>query len=222
MVDKALNLYQKLIEVRKVVPYLQKDTQGYQYNYVSGATVLGKLKEIMDNLGLLLVPSVTNFVVGTLEMKEKGQIVSKNSVYANMTMTWINAENPEERFEVPFACFGAQDDIAKAFGSALTYSERYFLLKFFNIATDKDDPDAFQEKNNGGGNIQTPKTNKSNTAAGTFGKMNTERILAMTEKTPAVLGQILQQYGVEAVEQLDPNHKDEIIAKISELKKGVA
>ena len=30
----------------------------------------------------------------------------------------------------------------KGLGSALTYGERYFLLKFFHIATDKDDVDA--------------------------------------------------------------------------------
>jgi hypothetical protein len=29
----------------------------------------------------------------------------------------------------------------------MTYAEKYFLLKFFNIATDKDDTDSFQKKN---------------------------------------------------------------------------
>ncbi len=139
-----MNLYQKLIEVRKIVPYLKKDTKGDQYEYVSGSTVLGKLKEKMDELGLLLVPAVKNSTMTTLEITENGQTKVKPTVHAEMEMIWINAENPEEQLKVPFACFGSQDDISKAFGSALTYSERYFLLKFFNIATDKDDPDRFQ------------------------------------------------------------------------------
>ena len=141
-----MNLYQKLIEVRKTVPYLQKSTKSFNYCYVSGTDVLGSLKEKMDSLGLLLIPSVTKSTMTTMEVTEKGQTKVKPTVHADMIMIWINADNPEERLEVPFACFGMQDDISKAFGSALTYSERYFLLKFFNIATDKDDPDTILKK----------------------------------------------------------------------------
>ena len=32
--------------------------------------------------------------------------------------------------------------MAQSEGGALTYGTRYFLLKFFNVATSKDDPDA--------------------------------------------------------------------------------
>jgi hypothetical protein len=61
-------------------------------------------------------------------------------------MTWVNAENPEETIECPW--YGQGVDIAgeKGVGKALTYAEKYFILKQFNIATDKDDPDAFQGK----------------------------------------------------------------------------
>ena len=34
-------------------------------------------------------------------------------------------------------------DTEQGIGNALTYAERYFLLKFFKIPTDSDDPDAF-------------------------------------------------------------------------------
>ena len=58
-----------------------------------------------------------------------------------MKYVWVNAENPEERIEIPWQTMGQQDDISKAFGSGLTYSERYFLLKFFGVPTDDDDTD---------------------------------------------------------------------------------
>jgi hypothetical protein len=63
-----------------------------------------------------------------------------------MTMTWVNADKPDEVIECPW--YGQGVDIAgeKGVGKALTYAEKYFILKQFNIATDKDDPDAFQEK----------------------------------------------------------------------------
>ena len=47
--------------------------------------------------------------------------------------------------EVPFFA-GQQDDVSKAHGTALTYAERYFLMKFFNIPTDEDDADAKQKQ----------------------------------------------------------------------------
>jgi len=133
---KKMNIYQKLVEVRKAVPYLQKDTEGYKYKYVSGSSVISSIKDKMNELGVLLVPIITEY-----EVKDTGK---KVSIDGKMTMVWVNAENPEDKLEVPFALFGSQDDISKAFGSALTYSERYFFLKFFNIATDVDDPDTRQ------------------------------------------------------------------------------
>src|SRR5690606_10249645 len=47
--------------------------------------------------------------------------------------------------------YGQGIDIAgeKGVGKALTYAEKYYLLKTFNIATDKDDPDSFQDKQEG-------------------------------------------------------------------------
>jgi hypothetical protein len=47
---------------------------------------------------------------------------------------------------MPFYAQGVDIAGEKGVGKALTYGEKYFLLKTFNIATDKDDPDAFQEK----------------------------------------------------------------------------
>ena len=67
-------------------------------------------------------------------------------VSADMVFTWINNENPAERVEVPWVTIGQQADSSQAFGSGLTYSMRYFLLKFFNIATPDDDVDNWRSK----------------------------------------------------------------------------
>ena len=46
-----MNLYQKLVEVRKSIPYLQKDKRAYNYNYASGTQVLTEVRKKIDNLG---------------------------------------------------------------------------------------------------------------------------------------------------------------------------
>lgn len=63
-----------------------------------------------------------------------------------LTYIWINADKPEEQLEIPFYAVGQQDDVSKAHGTGLTYAERYFLMKFFNIPTDEDDADAKEKQ----------------------------------------------------------------------------
>ncbi|MDZ4994794.1 recombinase, partial [Clostridium perfringens] len=49
-----MNLWQKLIEVRKEIENFTKDTKGFGYQYVSGSQVLSKIRPKMDELGVLL------------------------------------------------------------------------------------------------------------------------------------------------------------------------
>jgi len=137
-----MNLYQKLIEVRKACPYLRKDNKGYGYQYVSSSQTLGALREAMDKHGVLLVPEITGHTTSEKPTKKEGM-----QIFTELTIkfTWINAESPEERIECPWYGQGL-DTGEKGVGKALTYAEKYFMLKFFNVATDKDDPDSFQKK----------------------------------------------------------------------------
>lgn len=146
-----MNLYEKLVEIRKTIDGFTKDTTGFQYKYVSGTQVLGKIINKMNELKVLLVPSVTPntlkydiFEYDTVTKKGEQKHNIDYLTQAEMVMTWINAEEPNERLNIPFAIFGQQDEISKSFGSGLTYSERYFLMKFFGQPTDADDPDTKQ------------------------------------------------------------------------------
>lgn len=149
-----LNIYQKLIEVRKSVPYLQKDTTGPQYQYVGSSQVLASLKAKMDELGLLLIPkvvshNVTESVIEFIEKYGNSEKPKRTITYfteLDMVMMWVNAEKPEEVIECPWYGQGVDTAGEKGVGKALTYAEKYFMLKFFNIPTDKDDPDSFQAK----------------------------------------------------------------------------
>ena len=97
-----------------------------------------------------------------------------------MRMTWINADEPEERVTIDWLSSGEDEDPAKANGKAHTYGERYFLLKFFNIPTDNEDPDAHQKKNKEIKQLDISKTSSSsmletvNKTASTIFKNKTE------------------------------------------------
>ncbi len=137
-----MNIYKKLIEVRKTVPYLKQDNQGHQFKFVSSSQTLGTIRGKLDELGLLLIPRVVSHEVRDHATKKGGHEYFTNIV---INFTWVNSENPDETIECGWIGQGL-DSGEKGVGKALTYAEKYFILKFFNIATDKDDPDSFQKR----------------------------------------------------------------------------
>lgn len=152
-----LNIYQKLAKIRKQVEIMKKDARAYGYNYVKEEDILAKVTAFMDEYNLALTPAIVpgTMVVNPYTYKKtkstkQGAIyeenVNENLVYADMTYTWTNVENPEETIVVPWVMVGQQADASQAFGSGLTYTNRYFLLKYFNVSTSDDDPDAWRAK----------------------------------------------------------------------------
>lgn len=138
-----MNLNQKLIEIRKEIDKFVKDTKGFGYSYVSGSQVLEKIRPKMDELKVRLKIETENVIWTTFDYKNsKGEEKTDFIVTGEIIYTWINADNPEEQDINKFNLLGQQDDISKAYGSALTYAERYFILKNLQAPTDNDDPDS--------------------------------------------------------------------------------
>lgn len=149
--SEALNIYQKLVEVRKSVPYLKKENEGQQFNYVSSSQIIGAVRQKLDEYCIFLEVRVLNreIVPFVEELDYKGQKKNRTTYRVDLDLeyVWINGENPTEKIISPFFASGLDiGDSSKAIGKALTYAEKYFFLKSFNIATDKDDADSFQER----------------------------------------------------------------------------
>lgn len=147
---EGLNVYQKINEVKKVVKAVTKDaeTTGYgAYSYTSGSQILALIKDKMEEVGLLFLPVGTEHrSYQTFDYKNsKGDTKTDFLVDGKLIYEWINIDNPDDRQRVEFEYYGQQNDLSKAFGSALTYSERYLLLKSFGAPTDEDDPDRVTE-----------------------------------------------------------------------------
>lgn len=153
---EILNLYQKLAKIRKQVEVVQKNKSGYGYKYVTDDELLAKITVGMDKYGVSLVP---NIVPGTLRVepytykktkRDKNgsyeETVNEFTAVCDMAYVWVNNDNPEETVTVSWSMVGQQSDASQCLGSGLTYSMRYFLLKYFNVATPDDDPDNWRSK----------------------------------------------------------------------------
>lgn len=162
---KDLNLYQRLSGVRKTLSFIktEKQTSDAKYATTKSSLVLYPLHKPINDYGLLLIPEIIS-EDPVVEIKSSSGGV-RYLVKLNMTMTWVNIDKPDEKHTVKWIAKGLNSDPDKAVGAALTYSERYFMLKFFNIATDKDDPDTREDEpdlNNNNAHNHTESFNNSN------------------------------------------------------------
>ena len=149
---EQMNIYQKLAKIRKPVEILQKNKNGFGYRYVTEDLILAKITGLMEKYGVSLIPNIMH---GSTEVSPyhytktkttKGgdvfeEHVNEILVRADMEWHWVNNDNPGDRIIVPWTLVGQQSDASQAFESGLSYSARYFMLKYFNVATSDDDPD---------------------------------------------------------------------------------
>ena len=134
-----MSIYKKLHKIQSAILGLGKDKKGNNYEYVTGNKVLSEIKPLMNDLGLLLKQEVISIDNVRQDYATRNGNKSEINSKVMMRFTWIDIETGEKDENL----FGAngQNDWDKGVGSALTYGERYFLLKFFHIATDEDDID---------------------------------------------------------------------------------
>jgi hypothetical protein len=133
------NIYQKLLFIQQKVVGLGKDGKSFGYQYVTGSKALEHIKPLMNELGLILKQEVTGFTNERQDYTTKNGAKSEILTKVDMKFTWVDCETGEK--DENYWGANGQNDWEKGFGSALTYGERYFLLKYFHIATDEDDID---------------------------------------------------------------------------------
>jgi hypothetical protein len=153
----ADNLFTKIAKIREMVEALQKNKSGYGYKYVSEDEILAKVTAGLKKYNIDAYPRIKAGTTTILPYSAKKTKVLKDGtmyedttndiiVGADMEFEWINLDNPEEKYVVPWSMVGQQADASQAFGSGLTYCTRYFFLKFFKSSTLESDPDQWRSK----------------------------------------------------------------------------
>jgi len=134
-----MSIYKKLLQIQKEVMGLGEDKKSFGYKYVSGSKVLSHIKPLMNKHGLILKQEIVDIENERQDYETKSKAKSEILTKIKMRFTWVDCETGETDVNL-FAANG-QNDWEKGLGSALTYGERYFLLKYFHISTDGDDID---------------------------------------------------------------------------------
>ena len=131
---RGLNLHQRIAEIRKrctSLPRKQHNEEGW--DFASHDQVVDLLRGLMAEFGVNIYQEPLEF---STEATLGDLILNKVKFQYEV----VNADNPEDRLtKHNFGlCYGLND---KAYNWCSTISEKYFLLRLFNIAT-YDDPDA--------------------------------------------------------------------------------
>lgn len=145
MSEENLNLIQKLAKIRSISDVAVKDKRGYNYSYADITQILANVKSGMKKYAVSLIPMITpgtsvveQLVTVNTKVSKTGEVFDQKTsemLYrADMVFRWINDDNPEEYIDVPWIVTGSQADPSQAFGSAMTYCTRYFMVSYFQIA----------------------------------------------------------------------------------------
>ena len=157
----TLNLEQKIVEIRKGAGYAQKTKAGYGYKFSPEDEILAKVTPLLTKYKVLLykhiIPGTFKITPNTYQKvdskpdKDKNIIVTEKTVseficQAELLFTWVNADNPAERIEIPWAMVAVQSDASFSFGGALTYATRMFWMKQLDMATSEYNQDEYVAK----------------------------------------------------------------------------
>lgn len=204
-----LNLLKKLHFLQGEVDKFTKDTKGYGYTYTKGSTILNKLRPLWHEKGLILkqeIIEVKNQLVSytTQQNKDKLEVLSE----VEFRFTWIDSETGE--YDVNLWSANGMNDFEKGIGSAATYAERYFLLKYFHIHSDEDDVDNKDRKKDDNENNKSEKTAK---------RIAQEKFIQANEKEYSkMINACIKKYGQQSYKNLSDEELEKLKTAISDKK----
>lgn len=188
-----MNIYEKMAEItaeiNTVAKNLQVDTgKGKGYKAVSEADVLAAVKPIEKKHGVYSYP-YDREIVESGELVNQTQYGERKSLFLRVKTVYrfVNTEKTDEYIDIVTYGDGV-DTQDKAPGKAMTYGDKYALLKAYKIQTG-DDPDQNASGELVSQNIRTQ-------------KIGTDKIAAISTRANNMglpLETILHQYRLDSI-----------------------
>lgn len=146
---KKLNIYEKMSLITEEMGVVEKNlkvqvTKSNSYQAVSERDILDTVKPLEKKYRVYSFPVDRNVIDNDILVKEveyNGAVTKTNTLYMRLEITYrfINIDNPEEFIDIKTYGDGL-DTGDKAPGKAMTYGDKYALMKAYKISTG-DDPD---------------------------------------------------------------------------------
>ena len=210
--DERLNIYQKLSaitnELEKIGKSLTVGAGKNAYKAVKEGDVLSAVKPLEEKYKVYSFPSSRKILFAdteTLSSTYDGSTTEKKQRFLRIETVYrfVNIENPVEYIEITTYGDGL-DSADKAPGKAMTYSDKYALLKAYKIETG-DDPDRTASDS-----YEKPLTAYKRITE--YLKTNKAYTLADVTKV------VKKSYNGKVINELTTKEVDEIIARMEKAK----
>lgn len=200
---KKLNIYQKMsLATSKIQTVTKKlkvgeGTKG-EYKAVSEADVLNAVKPIEVEVGIYSYPVDRKLLKEErVTFKNKYGDIENFVIKLETTYRFVNIDNPDEFIDIKTYGDGV-DSQDKAPGKAMTYADKYALLKAYKIGTG-DDPD----KN---------KSNKMSTDTQKLILIYMDRMNKLVAETNTDYEELLKYFGVKSNSEMTMKQLEEALA----------
>lgn len=173
-----MNIYEKMSAITEEITAVAKNLNvGWgknQYKAVGEADVLAAVKPIEAKHGVYSYPFNRQIIDSSVLTSVKADGAETKQIFMRIEVVYrfVNTEKPEEYIDITTYGDGV-DSQDKAPGKAMTYADKYALLKAYKIITGED-----------------PDQNYSNDLKGKTRKQNSTKIDGPSEQMPAVPAQL--------------------------------
>ena len=226
-----MNIYEKLNEIINELGIVEKNLnvstgKGGSYKAVSEKDVLDAIKPIEYKYKIYSYPLNREVIadeqlekISTYNGKETKTI--SQFMRIKTTYRFINIEKPEEYIDI--VSYGDGIDTGdKAPGKAMTYSDKYALMKCYKVSTGDDpDKDASDSYNMSNKNQIVNKTANAETK-----KLITDNIInlfntwiAKNNIDKSIIDSVLNKYGFKAINEVDTETYKKIVNEINNILK---
>lgn len=143
-----MNIYEKMLAITSEMKSVAKNLEvGYgknSYKAVGEADVLYAVKQLEEKYKVYSYPYSRQVIESDVLVTEKeynGTVTKGNQIFLRIETVYrfVNIENPDEYIDITTYGDGI-DTQDKAVGKAMTYADKYALMKAYKIITG-DDPD---------------------------------------------------------------------------------
>lgn len=219
-----MNIYEKMSEatnrINKVGKNLKVGLGQNQYKAVGEADVLEAVKPIEVEVGIYSFPVSRKIIdtnVFTTTSEYNGKTTERNNLFLRLETVYrfVNTEKPDDYIDITTYGDGV-DTQDKAPGKAMTYSDKYALLKAYKIETG-DDPDqkASEPMKKVKKQADTPKEAEQEIEqikAKPINKVQINSIEAELKRTGVKISQLTKLYKVADVTELNFEQWQNIMA----------
>ena len=145
MENNKMNIYQKMLKITEELQTVAKNlnvqvNQKSSYKAVGEKDILDAVKPLEAKYGVYSFP-LKREVIETSVLETSSGDYTRKQLFMRLEITYrfVNVDNPEENVDI--TSYGDGIDTGdKAPGKAMTYGDKYALMKAYKISTG-DDPD---------------------------------------------------------------------------------